>query len=525
MDHIPQKIQRQRLSISTQSFERLRKDNELYVDKTELIHQLVTRGHNYFLSRPRRFGKSLLLTTLEALFQGRRDLFQGLWIEDKINWEEYDFPVILLSFGGMSTSNGMFKNSMNSLLNSAAKEHDVKLDEKGLAGRLRELFEKIQSKQGKKVILLIDEYDKPLHDYLDDLKTANKNRLILKEFFETLKVCHEYIHFQFVTGVTKIAKVAIFSGYNNPDDISKNLDYATLLGWTQAEVKHYFADRVEDISKIYEYTIEQTYDRIQKEYNGYNFGGDRVHNPWSVMQLFNNKRFYNFWFQTGDPEFVIRKVFQNGSFSLGNMTVNPDVLEAATIENQDYRALLYQAGYLTVLTENIQNRTVTLGFPNSEVEESFNRHLWSAYVHRSPLDTGVTVTDLREALQTHQTKWVVKIFNGLFGNIPERIFDAEHEAYFHAVIFLTFTLLSYDIRAKVFAGLGRADAVVHTPDRIWLFEFKLNGTAEDAMKQIEDRQYAQKYAATKKEMALVGLSFDAKKRMIKEDWIEKVVAV
>jgi hypothetical protein len=514
---------RQRLSISTQSFERLRKDNELYVDKTELIHHLVTNGSNYFLSRPRRFGKSLLLTTLEALFQGRKDLFQGLWIEDKINWEAYNYPVILFSFGGMDTQKGEFGYSVDSMLEDIAEEHQIELKKKNLTGRLRELLQKTKKKYGKPVVILIDEYDKPLHDYLDNIKTAEENRVILKKFFETLKNCHELIHFQFVTGVTKIAKVAVFSGFNNPNDISRNLEYATLLGWTKEEVKHYFGDRIEDIAKIYEYSIDQTYDRIQKEYNGYNFDGESVHNPWSVMQLFDNKRFRNFWFQTGDPEFVIRKVFQNGSFSLGNMTVNPDVLEAATIENQDYRALLYQAGYLTILKEDIQNRTVTLGFPNSEVEESFNRHLWSAYVHRSPLDTAVTVTDLREAMQTHNTKMIVKIFNGLFGNIPERIFFAEHEAYFHAVIFLTFTLLSYDIRAEVFAGLGRADAVVHTPDRIWLFEFKLNGTSEDAMKQIESRQYAQKYEAFKKELVLLGMAFDAKTRKIKEDWVEKII--
>jgi Predicted AAA-ATPase/PD-(D/E)XK nuclease superfamily len=516
---------RQRLSISTQSFEFLRRDEELYVDKTELIHKLVTTGRNYFLSRPRRFGKSLLLTTLEALFQGRKDLFQGLWIEDKINWEAYNYPVILFSFGGMDTQKGEFAYSVDSMLEDIAEKHQIELKKKNLTGRLRELLQKTSKKYGKPVVILIDEYDKPLHDYLDNIKTAEENRVILKKFFETLKNCHELIHFQFVTGVTKIAKVAVFSGFNNPDDISRNLEYATLLGWTKEEIKHYFGDRIEEIAKIYDYTIEQTYDRIQKEYNGYNFEGEPVHNPWSVMQLFNNKRFRNFWFQTGDPEFVIRKVFQSGSFSLGNMTVNPDVLEAASIENQDFRALLYQAGYLTVLKEDVKNRTVTLGFPNNEVEESFNRHLWSAYVHRSPLDTAVTVTDLREAMQTHNTKMIVKIFNGLFGSIPERIFFAEHEAYFHAVIFLTFTLLSYDIRAEVFAGLGRAYAVVHTPDRIWLFEFKLNGTSEDAMKQIEDRRYAQKYEASKKELVLLGMAFDAKTRKIKEDWIEKVVAI
>jgi hypothetical protein len=514
---------RQRLSISTQSFEFLRRDEELYVDKTKLIHKLVTTGRNYFLSRPRRFGKSLLLTTLEALFQGRKDLFQGLWIEDKINWEEYNYPVILLSFGGMNTKKGAFTDSMNSLLESAASEQNIKIKEKQISSRLRELLEKTSKKHKKPVILLIDEYDKPLHDYLDDLETAGENRIVLKEFFETLKICHKLIHFQFVTGVTKIAKVAVFSGFNNPDDISRNLEYATLLGWTKEEIKHYFGDRIPEIADIYKYTIEQTYARIQRDYNGYNFDGERVHNPWSVMQLFNNKRFRNFWFQTGDPEFAILKVFKSSAFSLGNMTISPDVLEAATIENQDYRALLYQAGYLSVNEEDIENNSVTLGFPNFEVEQSFNRHLWATYVHRSVMDTGIAVTDLREAIQTHNTKMIVKIFNGLFGNIPERIFFAEHEAYFHAVIFLTFTLLSYDIRAEVFAGLGRADAVVHTPDHIWLFEFKLNGTSEDAMKQIESRQYAQKYEASKKELVLLGMAFDAKTRKIKEDWVEKII--
>jgi Predicted AAA-ATPase/PD-(D/E)XK nuclease superfamily len=495
----------------------------LYVDKTQIIYELVESGINYFLSRPRRFGKSLLLTTLEALFQGRKDLFKGLWIEDKINWEEYNYPVILLSFSGMSTNNGQFRASVDRILRNAAKEQKIELTEEGLTSRLMELLQKTAEKHGNNVVLLIDEYDKPLHDYLEDLKTAEENRLVLKEFFETLKASHKYIRFQFVTGVTKIAKVAVFSGFNNPDDISRNSKYATLLGWTKEEVKYYFGNRIQEVADIYKYSIEQTYSRIQRDYNGYNFEGEKVHNPWSVMQLFNNNRFRNFWFQTGDPEFAIRKVFKSGAFSLGNMTVSPDVLDAATIENQDYRSLLYQAGYLTVLNEDIENNLTTLGFPNFEVEQSFNRHLWATYVHCSVMDTGVAVTDLREAMQTHNTKQVVKIFNGLFGSIPERIFYAEHEAYFHAVIFLTFTLLSYDVRAEVYAGLGRADAVVHTPDRIWLFEFKLNGTSADAMQQIEDRQYAQKYAATGKELALVGLAFDAKKRIIREDWQEKIV--
>jgi Predicted AAA-ATPase/PD-(D/E)XK nuclease superfamily len=516
-------MKNQRLSISTQSFEVLRKDNELYVDKTDLIYQLIKTGRNYFLSRPRRFGKSLLLTTLEALFQGRKDLFKGLWIEDKINWEEYNYPVILLSFSGMSTNNGQFRASVETMLEEAASEQKIKLTKKGITNYTRQLIKKTAEKHGNNVVLLIDEYDKPLHDYLEDLKTAEENRFVLKEFFETLKASHKYIRFQFVTGVTKIAKVAVFSGFNNPKDISRSPQFATLLGWTQSEVEHYFSDRIPEIAEIYKYTLEKTFTRLKRDYNGYNFGGESVYNPWSVMQFVDDKRFRNYWFQTGDPEFAIKKVFKSGAFSLGNMTVSPDVLDAATIENQDYRSLLYQAGYLTVINEDIENNLITLGFPNFEVEQSFNRHLWATYVHCSVMDTGVAVTDLREAMQTHNTKQVVKIFNGLFGSIPERIFYAEHEAYFHAVIFLTFTLLSYDVRAEVFAGLGRADAVVHTPDRIWLFEFKLNGTAADAMQQIEDRQYAQKYAASGKELALVGLAFDAKKRIIREDWQEKII--
>jgi hypothetical protein len=500
------------LPIGIQSFRKLREGDFLYVDKTEYIHRLLRGSGIYFLSRPRRFGKSLLLSTLKEVFQGNRALFRGLWIEDKIDWKPY--PVMHLSFDKISSKSTGTALLLEEELDAVASGYGLKLIRTGIKGKTSELISKLAGDTG--VVILIDEYDKPILDAVpDNIELAHSRREVLKEFFETLKSEDAHIRFLLITGISKFSRMSVFSGMNNLQDLTLHERYAAICGYTQEELEAYFAEAFPDIATQQQLPEPALLPELRQWYNGYNWGGDlRVYNPWSILNLVDKRQIKNYWFSSGHPEFLL-KILKKGLFyQLTDLTVNEILLDSFELENIDYRALLFQTGYLTIGTADPVLHTYTLRYPNREIEESLLQYMLAAYSETRIGDTGLTALHLREALQTGDLNRVVAILNSLFASIPHQIFLPQYEAYFHSILHIAFTLLGFYVQSEPSTAAGRADAVVTLPDRVYIFEFKINGTAQEALAQIESRDYAGPYRASGKTVIPVGVGLSVEEKGI-----------
>lgn len=451
-----------KLPIGIQDFSELRTGNFVYIDKTELIYPLLTGAKTYFLSRPRRFGKSLLISTLRYLFEGRKDLFEGLWIENKWDWNE-KHPVIRLSFDAISHKELGLRLALLKEVNRIASDFGIELMATEPAESFRELIRSITEKQGK-VVILIDEYDRPIIDFLglDELPKAEANRAILKSFFSILKSEDVNIRFLFLTGISKFSKVSIFSDLNHLYDLSTDPNSATICGYTQTEVEHYFAPILAEMPP-------DTLDKMREWYNGYSWNGrDFVYNPFSVLSFFKAKEYHNFWFLTGTPTFLVKRLNKNFEYALDNIEVESLLIESFELENLHPLALLFQTGYLTIKSRT-EFGTLILDYPNREVKEALTRALLADYTCEGRIIP--RIGQLTRSLNNNDIPKTVELLHGLFKSIPSQIFIANREAYFHSVIYLTFILLGVYIQAEVNSSDGRLDAVVHTPERIFIFEF------------------------------------------------------
>ncbi len=435
-------MQKQRYSLGIQSFRELREQNCVYIDKTEYIYELITQLKCVFLSHPRRFGKSLLISTLEYLFQGRQDLFKGLWIEDKITWVEH--PVLTFSFAKSDFHDMDFKDYLDMKIEEHAKRFGVELKSKTISSKIEELIIKLSERYQKGAVLLIDEYDKPITEFLrkDDFAIADKNREIMRLFYSPLKDLDERLSFLFLTGVSKFSKVSIFSDLNHLEDITTSTYFSTLLGYTEAEITHYFQERIQEIADYQALTYEKCFETMRLWYNGYswNDGKDKVYNPTSVLKFLQDRKFKNYWFETGTPTFLIELLKKKLSYNLETIDVSSKRLGSFMLENIDEITLLYQTGYLTI--QAVEDDDIyTLGYPNKEVRDSMNHYLLAEYTHQQDLKP--SVRDMARCLQKRDFEQLFKIMNGLFGEIPYQIFDEKQEKYYHAIIFLTFKLLEY----------------------------------------------------------------------------------
>ncbi len=506
------------LPLGSQDFAELMDKNMLYVDKTEVIHKLVTTGKYYFFSRPRRFGKSLTLSTLREVFLGNKAIFKGLWIEDKIEWQAY--PVIHISFSSLSTRRGEFQPHLQEKLLTIATKYGIDLKGSNIKSQVSNLVEALSTEN--QVVVLIDEYDKPIVDYLHDMPLANENRLIVKEFFEGLKDLDKHIRFLFITGVSKFSKVSLFSGLNNLTDITVNEDFAALCGYTQQELEHYFGEAFPAIAKKWGFTVEEVREELRKMYNGYNWLGERVYNPWAILNAVNAKDLANYWSGSGNPEFLLKKLHANLKYDLERVLVTRTLLESHSLENIDYRNLLFQTGYLTIESVDIRAQTFMLTYPNKEVKDALLQLMFSEFAYKLPGDGLPTALELAQALQEKDAEQAILIINSLFSGIPTQIFLAQYEAYYHSIIHVLFSLMGLHIRCEVSSAKGRADAVVHTADRIYVFEFKVDGTAEEAIAQIKNKGYAQPYLHAGKEVVLMGIALDKVKKGV-SDWLEEAI--
>lgn len=514
------------LKVGIQTLAEIRAKNCIYVDKTRFVHKLATTGKCYFFSRPRRFGKSLLVSTLKELYLGNKILFEGLWIEPHWDWSKKN-PVFHISFDDMSYKQLGLEAAILQRLNDCAKEYKIRLITTDYKARFKELLEKVSKKHGK-VVVLIDEYDKPLIDFLEkeDIAQAKLNRDILREFYGVLKNADKSLELVFITGISKFAKVSLFSHLNNLDDITLMEEYSTITGYTEAELVTYFADYLAIIGKKLNLTHEELLDNMRVWYDGYSWDGvNRLYNPFGTLKFFRNQRFENFWFATGSPQFLIQQMRKIAFYNVENAHINNRILEKYDIENLELIPLLFQTGYLTVKSIDAMTGNMVLDYPNREVRESMYEFLIDD-VAKNPLriHTGMTIDDLKKAFVARDLEKVKTILNTLLGDLPVETFLNQTEGLYHGLIHLVFKYLGLYVNSEVHSSRGHADSVVQTLTDVYIFEFKFNKTAQEGLDQIKKQDYAAPYRASNKTILGIGVNFNSHKDTRGIDgWIEEVL--
>ncbi|MEZ4657000.1 MAG: AAA family ATPase [Caldilineaceae bacterium] len=507
-----------KLPIGIQHFDQLREEGYLYVDKTRQIYDLVNLGKFVFLSRPRRFGKSLLVTTIKAIYQGRKELFAGLWIEDQIDWATY--PVIVLNFNDIDYLSMSLEDALAHYMDQLASEQGVTLDASTAKGKFLELIQRLSTE--KKVVLLIDEYDKPITDLLENEEKVEEHVKTLKNFYSVLKSSEaNHIHFTFLTGVSKYGKIAIFSDLNNLHDITLYPRFATLLGYTQEELEANFSGHLTRLAATFGSERHAMLERVKYWYNGYSW--DAVHHvyvPFSTLIFLEQQRFANHWFSTGTPTFLIKLLRKQGvpAYDLERIGGDSTFVERADVNNIDIFSLLFQTGYLTVKRtyDSIIGQKYELGYPNFEVSQAFKHYLLRDYLGTSEATLSSSLLDrLEQTLRTRNMEGFINILRSIFGGIPHTLFLSE-EAYYHSVVYLALSLLGFTIYAERLTNLGRIDAVLELDNLVYIIEFKMT-TSEKAISQIRNKQYALAYQNSQKEVILLGIAFDKAARNI-SDW-------
>jgi hypothetical protein len=510
------------LTSSIYTFENLINGNYLYVDKTEYLWKLVRPASGiYFLSRPRRFGKSLTVSTLKALFEGKKHLFKGLAIAGtSYDWQEY--PVIHFDLNGWEFSSPeKMQESLCGLVAESAAKHDLSLTATSPGGMFRELIIKLSGKG--KVVILVDEYDKPI---LNNAGKPCAQEILekLKAFYSVIKAFESSERFVLVTGVSKFSPVSIFSDLNNLNDISMDYDYATMFGYTQEEFETNFAEYIEQAVTTLKTTREKLLHDIKAWYDGYRFHaeGDSVYNPVSLAQFFLKRcEFNNYWFDTGTPSFLMEQI-RKSNFDFENTLAHPVssmAFKAFEIDRIDPLSLLLQTGYLTIQSMEMKFDMpwYWLDFPNREVSVAFNTYLLNAYVGQSKNEVSNFCGRLADAMSRGDVESLRKILEAFFAGFPYDL-HRKDENNFQNIFFALFRLLGYYVEAESRTNNGRIDAVVQTGQWIYLFEFKIDRNAAEALSQIKNKDYLRKYMQSGKKVFLIGANFSSEDGQI-ADWI------
>ena len=509
------------LPIGVQTFSDFTEGNYLYVDKTKMIYKLFADGGKYFfLSRPRRFGKSLLISVLEEIFSGNRELFKGLWIYDKIEWKTY--PLIHMDFSKLSyKSPEKLEKSLEKIVRKIGREYNIELDKDGdYKDAFGELIEELS--KNNKVVILIDEYDKPIIDKIEKKEVAVENRDILREFFEVIKASDEFNQFVFITGVSKFSRVSVFSGLNNLRDITLSDQFSTLLGYTEEELLYYFRERISNLGNSF--TKNRVLNDIRNWYNGYSWDGTNfVYNPHSILMFFQEKRFDNYWFTSGTPSLLVKllKERQEDIRDYEKIPVGSYVFESYDIDNLETTSLLFQTGYLTVKERKRIKETeieYILSYPNKEVRQYFVRHLFRAYTGKAFVEGAKIIRQLTQALNDRDDFRFFEIIKSLFSSISYNIF-INKEAYYHSIIYMILKLMDAPVHTEVQTSTGRMDTVIDADEQIYIMELKM-GSAEEALKQIKEKKYYEKYLTSDKPIKLIGVGIDEAKRNIRDFKIE-----
>ncbi|MEM9886643.1 MAG: AAA family ATPase [Bacteroidota bacterium] len=506
-----------RLPIGVQTFTEIRERDLLYIDKTESISKILRSGKYFFLSRPRRFGKSLLLSTMKSLYSCEKELFKDLWIYDNWNWQK-KHPVLHISFSSIGYRELGLEVAINQELDDIARQIGVSFQKEGISQKFKSIIQTLSKKE--KVVVLIDEYDKPIIDYLEDLPQAKANRSILKTFYSVLKDSDAYLELVFITGVSRFAKTSIFSDLNNLTNITIHPLSDTLLGITEQELDHYFGAKIADIATEQSRSTTDLKAAIKNWYNGYSWNGeDRVYNPISLFHFLSTQRFRNYWFETGSPTFLIKLMRKKKYYNIQQTQISDTTLAAYDLENFNMTSLLFQTGYLTI-KDVFQDSIFTLDYPNQEVKLSLEEYLLNAFRHDDFEKGKIKALELSRALQQHDYENFTNIINATFATIPYQLWQKENEAFYHALIHLTFSLMGAFVQSEVNSSNGRLDAKIETEDSLFILEFKLDQSAEEAIKQIAEKQYFQAYQDINKKRIGIGINFSSAQKEV-ANWVVK----
>ena len=518
--------------IGIQSFDQIIEEGYVYVDKTDIIHRLVNEGKIYFFSRPRRFGKSLLVSTLKNYFLGRKELFKGLAINSlESEWTVY--PVFHLDFNGSNfIEKGVLEKRLHTYVKDWESEYGIVSDTEllDLGGRFLKVLSTAHKLTGQRAVVLIDEYDKPLLDVLDvDKNLEEYNRNILKAFYSVFKAADEHLRFVLLTGVTKFSQVSVFSGFNQPKDISLDARYEALCGITQKEIDSCFTDAISEMAEEYSCSFEEMRAQLKRQYDGYHFSKRMtdIYNPFSLLNALDSKSLEDYWFRSGTPTYLIRLLnhFNENVNELTGKYYSP-------AEFIDYKAdverplpMIFQSGYLTIKDYDMDFNTFLLDFPNNEVKNGFLTMAASSYL-KPEEETEGWIRSVVVAMRKGDVKTLQTMFTSFLASIPYTIRrkedERERERYFQYTFYLIMRLISvYTVHIEKVQSQGRVDCIVETPQYIYIFEFKLDGSADEALLQIEEKGYAREYKSDSRVIYKIGASFSSETGTI-EDW--KVIA-
>ena len=514
--------------IGIQSFDRIIEDGYVYVDKTALIYSLVKGGTIYFLSRPRRFGKSLLMSTLKNYFLGRKELFRGLAIDSlETEWQAY--PVFHIDFNGRDyTREGTLEHVLEWYVSQWEKEYDMEADKGPVVGdRFIGLLDYVHRKTGRRAVVLIDEYDKPILDVLDtNMETTvdgnrilleDRNRNVLKGFYSVFKAADEHLQFVFLTGVTKFSQVSVFSGFNQPKDISMDPRYETLCGITPDELESYFAEPIFAMAGVYRCDVPKMKQLLKRQYDGYHFSPrlTEVYNPFSLLNAFDSLMMQDYWFRSGTPSYLIR-LLNHTKENLDELTgryYGPEEFIDYKADVEKPLPMIFQSGYLTIKDYNGEDNTFLLDFPNNEVKKGFLSMVAADYL-KPKTDTASWVREAVAALKNGDTDKFRRLLTSFLSDIPysmrRKENEREKERYFHYTFYLLMRLVSvYTVYTEKQQSEGRVDCIVETDHYVYIFEFKLDGNAGEALRQIEEKGYARPYVNDPRKLYCIGVSFSS----------------
>ncbi len=520
-----------KLPIGLQNFKEIIEDGYLYVDKTRQIYELIDKGKLYFLSRPRRFGKSLLLTTLRYIFDGEKDLFEGLYIAEKTDYAWKQHPVLQFNFAEVSKETSDLEKGISYILQDYAQQYGVEIPDSDIRLQFKFLVKRIAEKYTS-VIVLIDEYDKPIIDFLTEPEKAAANRAVLREFFSPLKGLdsQKHLRFLFITGVSKFSKVSLFSDLNNLQDITIDPLGNDLLGITHDELLEYFDnDYIQPVAQHFKTTKENLLKNIKLWYNGYTYDGiTKLYNPFSLLNFFAKKRFGNFWFATGTPTFLVETIRDThiNPQELEEVEVNDAFFDKFSLESLDMSGLLFQTGYLTIKRIEYQEYLLKyyLGYPNMEVRRALIHNLLEAFTYKVHSTVNSAVLRIQRALEQGDVNLFIKQLEILFADISYHLHPKKNkseeaefkmwEGYFHTIIYLITSFIGLFVESEITKHKGRLDLTVETEKFLYLMEFKLDEPAENAIEQIKNRDYVKPYANSTKTIYLVGIGFSKVERNV-----------
>ncbi len=502
--------------IGIQSFEKIRTGGFVYVDKTAQIYHLASTGQYYFLSRPRRFGKSLLVSTMEAYFNGRKELFKGLAMESlEKDWTQY--PVLHLDFTGSKyTEVENLVAAIDQHLAQWEETYGVECRSDDLSVRFKAVIEAACKKTGNKVVILVDEYEKPVIDNIDNDELANKFRRELQGFYSVIKGKDEYIRFAFLTGVTKLGKMSVFSGLNNLQDISMDLRYSDICGVSESELKENFDESVEELAAANGLGKDECYGKLKTMYDGYHFTEDApgVYNPFSLLNTFKSNRFRMYWFETGTPSFLVRYL-KKQKFDLARISKDRISIETLTGANYDRPqpvTLMYQTGYLTIVGYNERFRAYTLDYPNEEVRSGFLNSLSQLYAP-ALIDSEFSVYNFVDDIESGDVQGFMTRFTAFLADNSYEI-QGDLELYFQNTMYIMFKMMGLYVSTEYRTSQGRIDITVKTDKYIYIIELKRDQSPEAALKQIEETGYAQPFLASGKQIIQLGINFSSETRTI-----------